>query len=67
MDKIRIKEEIHVKMGSKYPMSLRLKKILINHWGNSPFHFCSKKELYHYSALNKIAMNRLQPFFSTIE
>jgi hypothetical protein len=40
MDKIRIKEEIHYnKMGSKHPMSLRLKKTLANHWGSSPFHF----------------------------
>jgi hypothetical protein len=59
MDKIRIKEEIHVKMGSKHSMSLRLKKTLTNHWGSSPFHFCSKKELYHYSALDKIAISRL--------
>jgi|SRR5690348_7704792 hypothetical protein len=68
MDKIRIKEEIHYyKIGSKHPMSLRLKKTLANHWGSSPFHFCSKKEFHHYSALDKIAISRLKPFFSTIE
>jgi hypothetical protein len=27
----------------------------------------SKKELHHYSALDKIAISRLKPFFSTIE
>jgi len=63
MDKIRIKEEIHYKMGSIHPMSLRLKKTLANHRGSSPFHFCSKKELHHYSALDKIAISRLKPFF----
>jgi len=67
MDKIRIKEEIHYKMGSKHPMSLKFKKTFANHWGSFPFHFCSKKELHHYSALDKIAISRLKPFFSTIE
>ena len=47
MDKIRIKEEIHYKkMGSKHPMSLRLK--IKQNWANTSYYFNSKNGLHEF-------------------
>ena len=61
MDKIRIKEEIHYKMGSRHPMSLRLKKS--SYWGNTSYYFNSKNEQHNYWGVDKIALNVIKHYF----
>jgi ribosomal protein S3 len=61
MDKIRIKEKYILKMGSKHPMSLRLKKL--SNWSITSYHFCSKNGLHEFNGLDKIALNVIKHYF----
>ena len=59
--KLGFKRKYINKMGSKHPISLRLKTN--QNWANTSYHFCSKNGLYHYSALDKIALNVIKHYF----
>jgi len=48
-------------MGSKHPISLRLKTN--QNWGNSSLYFCSKNELNSYWGVDKIALNVIKHYF----
>jgi hypothetical protein len=48
-------------MGSKHPISLRLKTN--QNWENTSYHFNSKNSLYQYWGLDKIALNVIKHYF----
>jgi len=48
-------------MGSKHPVSLRLKKS--SNWPITSYHFCSKNEQHEFHGLDKIALNVIKHYF----
>jgi len=48
-------------MGSKHPISLRLKTK--QNWGNTSYYFNSKNEQYNYWGVDKIALNVIKHYF----
>lgn len=48
-------------MGSKHPISLRLKTK--ENWVNTSYHFCSGNELHNYFGIDKIALNVIKHYF----
>jgi hypothetical protein len=48
-------------MGSKHPLSLRLKTH--NKWGETSYYFNSKSELHNYWGVDKIALNVIKHYF----
>ncbi|BDC33839.1 small subunit ribosomal protein S3 (mitochondrion) [Entomortierella parvispora] len=48
-------------MGSKHPISLRLKTK--QNWTNTSYHFCSENELQTYYGADKIALNIIKHYF----
>jgi hypothetical protein len=48
-------------MGSKHPISLRLKTK--KNWGNTSYYFNSKNEQYNYWGVDKIALNVIKHYF----
>lgn len=48
-------------MGSKHPISLRLKTK--ENWINTSYHFCSGNELHNYFGIDKIALKIIKHYF----